>query len=45
VIEAYQTLLWRRIVNAEVLEAWAALAAFAGVGFLIALGVESRRRL
>jgi ABC-2 type transport system permease protein len=45
VIEAYQTLLWRRIVDMRVLEAWAVLAAFAAVGFLIALTLESRRRL
>jgi ABC-2 type transport system permease protein len=45
VIEAYQTILWRRIVNAEVVEAWGVLAAFAGGGFLIALALESRRRL
>jgi len=45
VIDAYQTILWRRIVDIEVLEAWAVLAAFAGAGFLIALTLESRRRL
>jgi ABC-2 type transport system permease protein len=45
VIDAYQTILWRRIVNAQVLAAWAVLAAFAGAGFGIALTVESRRRL
>jgi ABC-2 type transport system permease protein len=45
VIDAYQTILWRRVVDAEVLEAWTVLAAFAGVGFLIALTIESRRRL
>jgi ABC-2 type transport system permease protein len=45
VIAAYQTILWRRMVDAEVVEAWCALAAFAGVGFLIALTIESRRRL
>ncbi len=45
VIDAYQTILWRRIVDAQVLEAWAVLAAFAVGGFLIALTLESRRRL
>jgi len=45
VIEAYQAILWRRIVNADVLAAWAILAAFAAAGFLIALTLESRRRL
>jgi ABC-2 type transport system permease protein len=45
VIDAYQTILWRRIVDAHVLAAWAVLATFAGGGFLIALMIESRRRL
>ena len=45
VIEAYQTILWRRIVDGQVLGAWAALAGFAGAGFLVAWAVESRRRL
>jgi ABC-2 type transport system permease protein len=45
VIEAYQTLLWRRVVDAQVLAAWAVLAVFAGVGFAIAWALESRRRL
>jgi len=45
VIEAYQTLLWRRILDVGVLQAWAALAAFAAAGFLVALTLESRRRL
>jgi ABC-2 type transport system permease protein len=45
VIEAYQAILWRRIVDARVLEAWAILSAFAGGGFLTALVLESRRRL
>jgi len=45
VIDAYQTILWRRIVDIEVLEAWGVLAAFAGTGFVIALTLESRRRL
>jgi ABC-2 type transport system permease protein len=45
VIDAYQTILWRRIIDAHVLAAWTALAAFAGAGFFIALVLESRRRL
>jgi len=45
VIQAYQTLLWRRIIDAQVLEAWAVLAAFAAAGFAIAWSLESRRRL
>ncbi len=45
VIDAYQTILWRRVVDAQVFAAWAVLASFAGAGFLIALTIESRRRL
>ena len=45
VIEAYQTVLWRGLVNATVLEAWTVLASFAGAGFLAALWIEARRRL
>ncbi|HXC29343.1 MAG TPA: ABC transporter permease [Stellaceae bacterium] len=45
VIEAYQAVLWRGLVNRTVLEAWAVLASFAGVGFLAALCLEGRRRL
>jgi ABC-2 type transport system permease protein len=45
VIEAYQTVLWRGLVNAMVLEAWTVLASFAGAGFLAALWFEARRRL
>jgi ABC-2 type transport system permease protein len=45
VIEAYQTVLWRGLVNTTVLEAWTVLAGFAGVGFLAALWLEARRRL
>jgi ABC-2 type transport system permease protein len=45
VIEAYQTVLWRGLVNATVLEAWTVLASFAGAGFLAALWFEARRRL
>ena len=45
VIEAYQTVLWRGLVNTIVLQAWAVLTAFAAVGFLAALWIEGRRRL
>jgi ABC-2 type transport system permease protein len=45
VIEAYQTVLWRGLVNPTVLEAWTVLASFAVVGFLAALWIEGRRRL
>jgi hypothetical protein len=45
VIEAYQTVLWRGLVNATVLEAWIMLASFAGAGYLAALWFEARRRL
>jgi ABC-2 type transport system permease protein len=45
VIEAYQTVLWRGLVNTTVLEAWAVLASFAAAGFLAALWTEARRRL
>jgi ABC-2 type transport system permease protein len=45
VIEAYQTVLWRGLMNGTVLAAWAILAGFAAVGFLSALVIESRRRL
>jgi ABC-2 type transport system permease protein len=45
VIEAYQTILWRRIVNFQVLEAWLVLAGFGAGGFGLALAIESRRKL
>jgi ABC-2 type transport system permease protein len=45
VIEAYQTILWRRIVNFQVLEAWLVLAGFGAAGFGLALAIESRRKL
>jgi ABC-2 type transport system permease protein len=45
VIEAYQTILWRRVVDWSVLEAWLVLAGFGAVGFAAALKIESRRRL
>lgn len=45
VIEAYQTVLWRGLVNRTVLEAWTVLASFAVAGFLAALYLEGRRRL
>jgi ABC-2 type transport system permease protein len=45
VIEAYQTVLWRGLVNTTVLQAWTVLAGFAVAGFLAALWFEGRRRL
>jgi len=45
VIEAYQAVLWRRIVDGQVLEAWLALAGFGATGFLAALAIEGRRKL
>jgi ABC-2 type transport system permease protein len=45
VIQAYQTVLWRRVVNLQVLEAWLVLAAFGAVGFTLAVALESRRKL
>jgi ABC-2 type transport system permease protein len=45
VIEAYQTVLWRGLVNRIVIQAWTALSGFAVVGFLAALWIEGRRRL
>jgi ABC-2 type transport system permease protein len=45
VIEAYQTVLWRGLVNTTVLEAWTVLASFAGAGFVAAVWLEARRRL
>jgi ABC-2 type transport system permease protein len=45
VIEAYQTVLWRGLVNATVTQAWLVLAAFASAGFAAALWLEGRRRL
>jgi ABC-2 type transport system permease protein len=45
VIAAYQTVLWRRLVNLQVLEAWLVLAAFSLVGFTLALAIETRRKL
>jgi len=44
-IEAYQTVLWRGLVNRTVLEAWSVLTGFAAAGFLAALWLEGRRRL
>jgi ABC-2 type transport system permease protein len=44
-IEAYQTVMWRGLVNTTVLEAWTVLASFAGAGFLAALWIEGGRRL
>ncbi len=45
VIEAYQAVLWRRVVNERVLEAWLVLGGFGAVGFLGALAIERRRKL
>jgi ABC-2 type transport system permease protein len=45
VIEAYQAVLWRGLVNATVAQAWIVLASFAAVGFVAALWIEGRRRL
>ena len=45
VIEAYQTVLWRGVVNRTVVEAWAVLTGVAAVGFAAALWIEGRRRL
>jgi len=45
VIEAYQAVLWRRVVNGLVLEAWLVLSGFGAVGFIAALAIESRRKL
>lgn len=45
VIEAYEAILWRGLVNATVLQAWGVLFGFALVGFLAALWIEGRRRL
>jgi ABC-2 type transport system permease protein len=45
VIEAYQTVLWRGMVNTTVVEAWTVLGSFAVAGFLAALWIEGRRRL
>lgn len=45
VIEAYQTVLWRGLVNTTVVQAWTVLSGFAAAGFLAALWIEGRRRL
>lgn len=45
VIEAYQAVLWRGLVNETVAQAWIVLAGFAAVGFGTALWIEGRRRL
>jgi ABC-type sugar transport system permease subunit len=45
VIEAYQTVLWRGLVNTAVVQAWTVLTSFAVAGFLAALWIEGRRRL
>ena len=45
VIEAYQAVLWRGLVNTTVVQAWTVLSSFAVAGFLAALWIEGRRRL
>jgi len=45
VIEAYQTVLWRGLVNTTVIQAWTVLSSFAAAGFLAALWIEGQRRL
>jgi len=45
VIEAYQAVLWRGLVNTTVIQAWTVLSSFAAAGFLAALWIEGRRRL
>jgi ABC-2 type transport system permease protein len=45
VIEAYQAVLWRGLVNETVAQAWIVLAGFAAAGFGAALWIEGRRRL
>jgi ABC-2 type transport system permease protein len=45
VIQAYQIVLWRRIINIQVFQAWLILAGFGGFGFFTALAIESRRKL
>ena len=45
VIDAYQTVLWRRVVDGRVIEAWLVLAGFCAVGFAAAVAIESRRKL
>lgn len=44
-IEAYQTLLWRGVVDQVVVGAWVFLAGVAFAGWLAALAVEARRPL
>jgi ABC-2 type transport system permease protein len=45
VIDAYQTVLSRGIVNSEVVQAWTVLSCFAAAGFAAALLIEERRQL
>jgi ABC-2 type transport system permease protein len=45
VIEAYQSVLWRQSVDAQVFMAWAMLGIFCVLGFVIAFAIESRRKL
>jgi ABC-2 type transport system permease protein len=44
-IEAYQTVVWRGIVDGRVLAAWAVLIAFGAAGLAAALLAEGRRKL
>jgi ABC-2 type transport system permease protein len=44
-IEAYQTVVWRGLVDGRVLVAWAVLIAFGAAGLIAALLVEQRRKL
>lgn len=45
VIDAYQTVLSRGLVNSEVVQAWTVLSCFAAAGFAAALLIEERRQL
>jgi len=45
VIDAYQTVLSRGLVNTAVVQAWAVLFGFAAAGFAAALVIEGRRQL
>jgi ABC-2 type transport system permease protein len=44
-IEAYQTVVWRGLVDGRVLVAWAVLIAFGAAALIAALLVEQRRKL
>jgi ABC-2 type transport system permease protein len=45
VIDAYQTVLSRGLVDTAVVQAWAVLSGFAAAGFVAALLIEGRRQL